>query len=255
MKFIVEPSNNGIWVAIKPELEKEGLVERLLSSDILISDLDDTDAPSPAKAIARNGLTTLTYLKDPKYWLWVLATGYTLAKNGKSAESEAWLRFVQRFLRNPKELEKLRRIYTSQFAASTFYPGVLDFYRLMPEEMIKIYVTRDILEVADAYKQAAGFNEAMSEQFDKKSSIREIVNKYPERRRFVLKVDSPEEESTLEFLVQSKRLGKIDEVTSIWVTDSPHKLNPKFDANIPRNYNGLVQLIKEAYLPIIQNAY
>lgn len=244
MKYIIEPSHDGVWVAIKSELKREDLVERLLSSDIMVSDLDGTDAPSPAKEIAYTSLKRPKYLSDPRFWLWCISTEYKLIKNGKNAESETWATFVEKFLRNPKELEKLKQKYTPEFVASKFYQGVIDFYRLMSPNMIKIYLTRNIKEVAEAYKQSASFDEVMAEQFDKENSIKRISHRYPERRRFVVKGDSPEDEQMLKVLIHGKQRGKFNQVTSIYVADSANHLNPNFDINIGRNYKGLVELLQ-----------
>lgn len=249
MKFVVEPSSNGTWVAVKPGLIQENLVERLFNSDILVSDLDDTDAPSPAKEIARNSLTSRSYLTNPKFWLWVLGTEYQLAKKGRNAESYRWSVFIRRFLRDPQKLARLSRQYTPEFVAPKLYQGVREFYDLLPW-VFKIYLTRNIKEVGEAFREAAGFNEVMAEQFDKQEGIQRVVKAYPERKRFVIKGDSAEDEAMLDVLNELKRRGKIEEVTPIYIADSPNKLNPRFDINIGRDYNGLVRLIKEISIPI-----
>jgi len=244
MGYIIDPSNDEVWVAIKPQLKKEDLVKRILSSDIMVSDLDDTDTQSPSKEIAYASLKRPKYLSDPRFWLWCISTEYKLIKNGKNAESETWATFIEKFLRNPKELEKLKQKYTPEFVASKFYQGAMDFYGLMPLNMIKIYLTRNIKEVAESYKQSASFDEVMAEQFDKENSIKRISQKYPERRKFIVKGDSPEDEQMLKVLIHEKQRGKLDQVTSIYVADSQNHINPNFDVNIGRNYKGLVELLQ-----------
>ena len=108
--------------------------------------------------------------------------------------------------------------------------------------MVKFYVTRNIKEIAQAYKQAAGFTGFMLEQFDKEKSIEELVKKHPERKRFILKGDSQEDEVALDYLEFSKRKKRIDEVLSIFVTDHPCSVNNKFDIHIGRDYTKLVEL-------------
>ncbi len=50
------------WVSVKPEIHHD-LSKRISTSDILVSDLCDTDAPSPLKK------TALNFLFTPKYWI------------------------------------------------------------------------------------------------------------------------------------------------------------------------------------------
>lgn len=100
-----------------------------------------------------------------------------------------------------------------------------------------------IAEVPDNY--AAGFDEAMHEQFDKTAAIEKILEKYPQVRSFILKGDSSEDEEALDSLKFKQQKGRLDQVNSIYVTDSPNKLNDKFDVNIPRNYDGLVSIMKQ----------
>jgi len=243
MKFIVEP-NNGAWIAVRPELRKEALIERLTTADILVSDLDDTDTPSPAKAIARSGMLTPSYFKDPKFWLWAIGTKYHLARKGEGAESYRWSKFIETFLRDPEKLARLSEEYTPESAELKFYPGVRAFYNSLPLTL-KVYLTRNIREVGEAYRRAAGFDEVLPEQFDKQKGIAKIVRAHPERKRFVIKGDSAEDEAVVDFLKSLKKKGEIEEVTPIYISNSPRNLNPRFDINIGRNYGGLVSLIMD----------
>lgn len=250
MKFIIEP-NDGSWVAVKPDFKENNLARMLLGSDILFSDLDDTDAPSPAKAIVYSILRT-SYA-NPRFLLWCLITELKLVKTGKNVESELWRAFVERFLGNQQSLRIMQR-YTPEFARGTLYPGVQEFYEKLPPEVMRVYLTRNIGEIGNAYKIALGFHEVIPEAFDKVYAIRKVLEANPARRRIILKGDSLEDKRALDFILHKQRKHEVDEVTSIYVADSPRHLNPSFDINIGRNYNGLVRLIKESSLPVFQHA-
>ena len=243
MEFLIEPVGNGSWVAIKPESEA-GLTEKIMSSDILISDIDGTDARSPAIDIVLRALTRRDYLSQHEFLAWVATTAYKLLRKGKDAYTETWLDFVEKFLRNPEELEKIKKKYTPEFIASTFYPGVLEFYRLLAKNIIKVYSTRNIKEIVDAYKEAAKFHEALPEQFDKVRALEDICNRYPNLRRLIIKEDYRGGEGVLEFLNYMARKGAIDYFVSIYVASSPKDINPKSDITIGRDYTGLVNLLK-----------
>lgn len=247
MRHIIEPSNNRSWISINPHLEQSELMKRIKSSDILISDLDDTDAPSPAKSIAFSKLKETDYILNPKFWVWCLSTGYALLTKQKNAESETWKNFVETFLRDQKELDKIKNKYNPKYVNYSFYPCVKEFYNLLPEDMIKIYITRNVIEVGEAYKQGAGFDEVMAEQFDKEDSIKKVCEKYPNKKSFIIKGDSPEDEAIIDFLRFRKRKDEIELITSIYVAKSSDEkeINPRFDINIGQNYEGLVQILEK----------
>ena len=233
MKFVIAPYDS-VWVAIKPHLKEDELVERLLGSDILVSDLDDTDATSSAKSIAFNRLKT-SYA-NPEFLFWCLTTELRLAKKGRNAESESWSIFIEKFLRNPQVLKRLAETYNTEFAEKTLYPGVQEFYRMLPPEMIKIYLTRNIREIGEVYREVLGFHEVLPEAFDKRHAMEGILKNNPMIRRIILKGDSLEDEGALDFVLHKHRKGELDGTTSIYVAKSPHQLNPHFDINIGRNY-------------------
>lgn len=235
-------------------LIEQDLVRRILNSDILISDLDDTVAPSPAETVV------LDYFKNPKnvydmrFLEWFFISLYNFVKKGVLAKPEIWKNFVKLFLSDSKELEMLRQIYTPEFAKSTLYRGVLEFYSLLPETMIKIYITENIKVIADAYRQAAGFDEVICEPSNKAQSIDEVLEKYAKRRSFVL-VSDFDDLSMFNRLSDLRREGRIRELTSINVVHFPYNFLPydskrRFDVNIRPDYVGLVTLIDKIKLQL-----
>lgn len=229
--------SQGVWVP--PETDHSELIKKFRDLSLCISDLDDTDAKSPAKKIA---LEMNHFGLNPEYWAWVAKTGFGRLTKGKSDESKAWKEFVETFLRDQDELDRLQEKLTPDYVKNTLFPGVEEFYSLLPEDMIKIYVTRNIQEVGDAYGNVLGFEEVLAEQFDKEQAIRLISERYPERRRLALKGDSFEDEAILDFLNFRLEKGEIDYALSIYVIESD--ANDRFDINIRQDYTGLVNLLK-----------
>jgi len=222
------------------------LQRKILSSDILVSDLDDTDVPSPAKKIACSSLIRPKYLVNSNFHLWCLKYLYSqFNREGTGSHSKLWKGYIELFLRNPKELERLSKKHTVEHAASTIYPEVREFYGLLPENMLKFYITRNIAQIVKPFADALHFDGFLAEQFDKIESIRRLMKKHPERKRYILKGDSLEDSEAVNYLKSKKRKGEIDGLVSILVSKNPEKeMQKMFDITIGRNYGPLVELLK-----------
>ncbi len=247
MKFLISPEEDEGWVAVKGGLDCTGLVERLQRADILVTDLDDTLAPSPAKAIAKHNLKRSKHFLNPSYWAWCFKSAAKLFSEGKGAESMLWKDYLERFLHEPEEVAYLQKRYTAEFAAQTAYPYTDLFFHSLPLDMVKVCVTRNIREVGEAYQKALGIDRVVSEAFDKELAIEDLVEvEYAEWTRYILMGDSEEDERMLVRLKEMEKAGLVDEVTSIYVASSPSNLNPHFDVNIGRDYFGLAMLLQNA---------
>lgn len=220
--------------------EPSELVKRILATDICISDLDDTDAPSPAKVLASDWRH---YGRSPAYWTWLFKAGTKHLLFGKKSESGSWEKFINKFLRDPEELSRIEKLFTPEYLESTLFPGVKEFYGLLPRDAIRIYLTRNIREVALAYAGYLGINEIHAEQFDKHLTIQKIIQTPYLRKRWLVKGDSDEDQEVLSFLKYQKTRDKIDDVVGIYVTEE--KLNPRFDINLFQDYRPLVELMKK----------
>lgn len=246
MEYIVEPTNGDGWVLAKKGYNKDNIAELIRSSDSVVSDLDDTVAESPIREMIKLGSKELKYLLNPACWLWAVLTKIRLRLDGEEAESTVGKSFTRFFLRKKSVLDRITKRYTRDFAESTLYPGVSDFYKTLPGERTKIFVTRNIKEITDAYKDAIGFDDALVEQYDKKASIEKILNLYPKAKSFVIIGDSQEDEQMLNFLRDKQQQGgQINTILGIYVADSPENINPNFDINIGKNYGGLVKLMQQ----------
>ncbi len=242
MKFLIKPYK-GIWVAVKDNINKKTLKERILDSDVCISDLDDTDAPSPAKKLAYSKLVSKKIF-DPKFISWCLRTGFKLITKGKKVEHECWKEYVDKFLTNPYDLKEIKEKYNSEKVAKSLYPGVKEFYDLLPN-VFKSYFTRNIPEIANAFGKFLGFDEVIPKAFDKRSLTLDFIERRPFFKNYIVRGDSPEDEEIVDVLEFYQSQGKIKNVISIYRADSPLKLNERFTVNVGKNSFGLVKIIKE----------
>lgn len=246
MKFIKKPNKNRIWLAIQDNLNSFFLKQQILNSDICISDLDDTDVPSSAKKLVYDSLRSIRIL-NPKFLSWYLRTGYKLLKKGKTAESETGKEYIELFLRNPRELERVKAKFTNERIQHWLYPGIQELYRTLPAKMYKIYFTRNIMELGETFARFLGFNQVIPEVFDKEKTTVQFIETHSQFKRYFVKGDSQEDEAILEALEFYKEKGKIESIISCYRADSPNKMNKRFTVNLGKNYFALVEILKRRF--------
>jgi len=242
---LITKQKNDAWILIKEDLDLITLKERILGADVCISDIDDTDAKSPAKNLAYHSLIESKVL-NPKFWLWCLETGTKLLADRKKAEIEAWKKYVENFLRDPKELQKIKARFTDKNIEQLLYPGTFELYVLL-KDTYKIYITGNIEEIAQKFTNFFGFDEYMAEVFDKEKAAINLVERKPWFKNYFVKGDSKEDELILNVLNFYKKKGKLESITSCCIVDCKNKINEKFDINIGKNYFGLVQILNEKF--------
>lgn len=241
MKFLIEPGETG-WVAAREGLNRVELAAQIQSCDICVSDLDETDAESPAKEIARKAIGT-SYLR-PAYWRWCWGTARALARDGKKAETERWKRYVELFLRKGKRIKKAAEYFDEERIRGALYPGVEEFYGKLGHQY-KVYLTRNIREVGKKFGGVLGFDEVQGEVLDKAKALEEFVKGHP-FDWYLVKGDSEEDEEMLEVLKSFLRRKKIRGYFGCYVAEEPkeEKMNARFGVNIGRDYRGLVEILK-----------
>lgn len=243
MKFLIRPKNN-LWLAVQEDLTRETLREKILGCDVCISDLDDCDAKSPAKKIAReNWFKRIAGEKE--YRTWFFQTVYALLKKGKKAESEQWQSYVKKFLQDEEEIEKAVSLFNQKIIEASLYPGVKKFYQLLPHQH-KVYLTRNIQAIGMVYGRFLGFQEVKGEVFDKGKGLGEFIRQNS-FRRYLIKGDSGEDEIMLDFLEFYLKKRKIDDYVSCYRADKPTKneINSRFNVNLGKDYSGLVEILKQ----------
>lgn len=247
MKFLIPPKQDS-WVAVQDHVTADSLRARIRSSQICISDLDDTIAPSPAKRLAYQRLFSPKAF-HPKFIGWSFQTAAKLltATSRSQAEETAFLRYVQLFLRDEKELERIQRQFTPDYAQSTIFPGVAEFYRALPAGIETVDITKNIAVIAQAYQQVLGLKRLYCEVQSKPDQINNLLLEHPERRRVIIFDDcygAGEAEQVLDSLTTFKKAGMLEDVVSCLVTNSPEKINERFTINIPPDYRGLVSVLR-----------
>jgi hypothetical protein len=240
MPYYLNTRNQG-WLHIKDTWQD--LKNKILSSDLLVSDLDGTDAKSPAIYVASDAFRRERYLTNIDFLKWAVKSPLKLLAKGDVAESELWSEFVEKFLRNPVELDRVRDTFTPEFTASRLYPGLIEFYGMLNKKIKKIYSTRNIKEIAESYKIAVGFDEAIAEQNDNVKALEDICKRYPHKRRLIIK-ENYDDTNLIDYLEFLVRNNHIDSYVTIFVTNSKSNLSPNFDINIGKDYTRLVQYLK-----------
>ena len=158
------------WLAHRRGTDIQTLCTRILTADVCLSDLDDTDADSPGKRIALHGIGSGF---DPiGYAKWCVETAVKSARHGKNAESEQWKKYVEQFLRYPGSKAAVEALFTPELVVASLYPGVQELYALLPAQ--KFYITRNIAEVANAYGTVLKFQGTLIE-IDKRSKKSNVV--------------------------------------------------------------------------------
>jgi len=252
MRFLIENENN--WVAVRDSFGdgktiddiKITLKDRFQGIRVWFSDLDETDADSPAKRIVKRAIGTNYF--DPKYLGWCLNTAFSLSLNGKSAESITWMRYVNNFLRTKGSIDKVKNFFTEEVVKASLYPGVEEFYSLMDSfstAVDKYYLTRNIAEVAQAYAQVLGFNGFFSETEDKCKIVEKFIKDHPEILRYGFAGDSLEDEEAVDVLNHYLHQGTIESVVTLYRGDKPiEEKMKKFLVQVPKDRTGLVEILK-----------
>lgn len=246
MKYLIEPTKKLGWVSAENCANESELVKKILSADTILSDLDGTDT-SAAKQVFFDFLKEPKYFLNPAFLAWLACAGGNYVVNvlhGQNAESQIAREFICKFLRQEKDLSRITSKYDEEFARSTLFSGIKEFYGLLPNNSLKIYVSRNIKDVLQAYMQATKSNEALSEQFDKKKSVEKIIKKYPNQKKFVVRGDTVEDEEMADYLKYLKLKETIDDVIFIHVAKNSRHYNPRADLNTSRNHGALNYWLK-----------
>lgn len=243
MKLITPHSSRKSWIAIADDTDESVLVQRIRNTDIILSDLDKTDA-FPARELFVDFLNDKKHSMDRKFWLWMVAMGKFVYKEGRQAINSIAVSFTNNFLRNPEELERIAKKYTPEYAAQKFYPGVIDFYAALPNAL-KIYITRNIANIAQPYAEAANFHFVYAEQYDKAKSVDTIVSKFPNKKKYIVRGDSSEDDAMNQKLQEHQQQETIDYKVYINVAGSYRRTNPRADINTSRNQTALAAWVAQ----------
>jgi len=222
---------------------EEELFQRVLHADACLSDLDDTDAASPAKSIALHNWRSRLW-NDFGYLCWFVETGWHYLFNGNNAESERWRKYVDLFIKNKggntEALAQIDRLIDTSHITASLFPGVAEFYDLLPAK--KYYVSRNIPLIVQKYGQHLGFRDTFGEVYDKAQFVEGFVREHVNFQHYAVRGDSKEDKEVLDILQSCVRSLRIKSVVGIFVAGN--RTNPGFEIETSRNQTGLVELLK-----------
>ncbi len=232
------------WVRINGI--EEGIVQRVLHADACLSDLDDTDAASPARMIALQNWKSRLW-EDFDYFSWFLRTGWHYLFNGNAAASGRWKEYVKIFLRKKDHdhtlpLADSEQLLSDEQRQSSIFPGVEEFYSLLPAE--KYYVSRNLPLVAQKYGQHLGFRDSFGEIEPKGRFAEHFVQNHPRYQHYLVRGNSEDDLEMKEVLESCVRRQKIKSVCGIYVAKSRWQGNRKFEIETSQDQRTLVEVLK-----------
>ena len=240
MRTIYEANES--WVKVRGI--EEGLFQRVLHADVCLSDLDDTDAASPAKFIALHDLKSRLW-NNFDYLCWFAETGWHYLFNGNNVESQGWKKYVNTFLKDervwkPEALAHIDQLIDAQHITASIFPGVPEFYSLLKAQ--KYYVSRNLALIVEKYGQKLEFKNSYGEVEKKGNFVEHFVEEHPSFQYYVVRGNSDEDKEMLDVLQSSIRRRKIKSVCGIFVAGNGK--NPGFEIETSLDQTGLVELLK-----------
>jgi len=191
-------------VAVKDLLELE-LKQRLLLADHCISDLDHTDVNgSPAEDLAKQRIgVSSTSLGNLRYANWAFWTGLEFLSAYRCDDCETAIEKVKEqrfsaydhaFLRTSmvnncqRELKRevqqeLTGLVNGRYLAQSLFSGVREFYRALPAR--KMYLSRNLRPVVEAYAGFLGFTGVESEVKLKRAVLEHLLLHHRSMKRLI----------------------------------------------------------------------
>ena len=205
------------WVKVRGI--EEGLFQRILHADACLSDLDDTDAASPAKFIALHNWKSRLW-NDFNYLCWFAETGWHYLFNGNNAESQRWKKYVDIFLKkdgpdNNETMAEIDRLMNQEQIKSSLFPGVEELYSLLPAQ--KFYISRNLPMIVQKYGQELKFKDSYGEVGQKGKFVERFVQEHPIFQNYIVRGNSDEDKEMVDVLQSSIHRRKIKSVGSIFV--------------------------------------
>jgi hypothetical protein len=241
MYFISDET--GSWIAIKKIERLENILKKLSSIDIIVSDLDDTDAYSSAFRIGIR-LVNRYFLQKPCIRSWCISQAVHVLE-GSFDKDAAGQEFLHEVFSDGCMRKDAEMACSPAFIASKLFPGIQDFYRQF--HVPKVYLTRNIPCIAQQYEAFLGLEFGLYNQCDKEKGIADIIQKYPFKRNYLIKENNPSDGIDIcGYLREMELFGAIDSFVSVFVVKNKSSVNPEFDINISRDYRLLNKAIMDS---------
>lgn len=220
----------------------EAVVQRICRIDQVVSDLDDTLAPSPAKAIAYSFLGRKLF--SPTFWRWAIPCFLDLRLHGHAAEEAQWHAFRKQFLTQQEIAFQVS--WYERNARRTLFPGVEAFYHHFPYAK-KALVSRNLAGITSTYARALEFDLARPESYDDEQAIADVLRWFPDRRRVLFIGDGERDDRLLSILNRYSSTGRLQDVVSISIAGR-HPRSPRagYDLTLGRDYTPLNSLLDQA---------
>ncbi|MDO8740718.1 MAG: haloacid dehalogenase-like hydrolase [Candidatus Woesearchaeota archaeon] len=228
LDYLVKPSKSNDRSFVLSNSSKKDIRERIRKSSYVVSDLDYTLIDSPTLGLVVRRFFEGGFL-DIRQDIWAVKAVFQYLLHGKNAAPPMWSEYRDKFKC------EFRHYIESHKPALSFYPGVQEFFRSLPETTEKMMVTRTFHEIAKPFADCLGFGECHSFEDDKVLPFLEgiIHSSYD-----VLIGDSKEDENIVTALKK-----RSTHPLTIYVASSPNRINENFEINIGRDYRGLNKII------------
>ena len=232
-------------------------LDKLLNSDVIISDFDGTDVKSPLKNAAISFCSKpCNLINNPRLFPWAVEAGMKRIFLGKDAESGLWKKFSEIIEQDlPTLISDVRDGFNSKGDSidNYFLDGVKDFYSLLPNSE-KYYASRNFEDILYLFGERIDIpQENIYAELTKKScALDDIIEKRKSRGSFggiyVLKGDSKSDDEILDVADFYKKKDLIDDYVGIAIGNSSHSTNSKVDIIVPSNQTQLVSDMREYIL-------
>ncbi len=220
------------WLISRTDMTAKNIADIINDAEFVISDLDDTDAPSPALRVVSQDFFSGRRMFDINFYQWCLKHALSFKDKDRTI---AWRDYAKRFLSTFQDDERLISMFNIDFVLSSLYKGVADFYST--RKTCSIYLTRNITSIAKAYAGANHYLMPVCTR-DKVRGVQRILDEHY-FKTVIVKGDSETDEEVIKYL---RSLGK--EVFAIQVAKNKSKARNVFDLVIPRDYRGLNSLLE-----------
>ncbi len=224
------------WVAV-PDSNDNGFshIDDILQADAVLSDLDGTHAPSPAKEMTKYAVGTKHW--DLDYLTWCSVATTALVAGRKDLEQPLGRIYIKTFLSSDDTDHKLSKFFTPERVSASLFPGVKDLAKHFVWKDWS-YVTRNIHPIAVSYADELGVHHIFAEEYLKGERAYKHAKDNPHLRNFVVETDTVEEGDMIHALRECGR-----KTTGILVMDSPDKIPKPFTYGVSEDRTALVDLL------------
>ncbi len=229
--------------------DKEDILTRVTSADIMVSDFDGTDVRTPLKRAVMGYLSSPhNILRHPGLVSWGFKALVKKAMDGKDAESFLWQDLTEILGEDTEDM--IEKLYESEKDKSEcklgrcLLPGVRDLYEQLSDAN-KFYISRNSHDIISLYAPLTGVTpENIHTGARKEILLEDIIANNP-GKRYLIRGDSRSDSEVADVADFYKRKGQIDDYVAIAIGDSSHSSNENVDVVVSDDQRGLVEDLRE----------